>query len=129
MPGVTNVELARQIAELRQLIVASNREASPAWDGWRHDVEVKLTEIGVELANLTKLVESNVKARAETCPYQVAIARAEENHTCVKDLQRAVAELRVDMARYAALGGGGAGGIVAIIAGVVMAIGRAKGWW
>jgi|GEM_PF-6515739 len=115
MAGITNAELARQIAELRQLLVSQANEG-PAWDGWRHDMELRLTEMSANLSHLTRLVEQAAQHRAETCPYQVEIAQAKENHIALQRLDESITELKVTSARL-----GIGGGIISllVVAGVV----------
>lgn len=132
MSGTTsNAQLARQIEELQKIIVSWLNEAAPSTDGWRHDMEMKLTEIGVQLAQLTQVVNQSLSAdgRTATCPFRPEIARAQNNHERLTRLEECVQQLRVDIAKQSVASGAAGGGIVSIIAGVIIAIGKAAGWW
>ena len=67
--------------------------------------------------------------RRETCPFQIEIARAANNHQRLSSMENVVQQLRVDLAKQSVAGGAAGGGIVSIIAGVIIAIGKAAGWW
>lgn len=129
MATVTNADLAKRLDELTRLVAQKSDGA--AWEGWRHDVEVKLTELGAQVNRLAEIIENGIDrdTRRETCPFQVEIARAANNHQRLSSMENVVQQLRVDLAKQSVAGGAAGGGIVSIIAGVIIAIGKAAGWW
>lgn len=132
MSGTTsNAQLARQIEELQKIIVSRLNEAAPSTDGWRHDMEMKLTEIGVQLEQLTHLVNQGLstEGRTATCPFRPDITRAQNNHERLTHLEECVQQLRVDIAKQSVASGAAGGGMVSLLAGAMLAVGKALGWW
>lgn len=97
------------------------RSTADAIDTLRSDLARIESSLSAQIAELRALVESE----AARCPHREAIARACDNHARLQRLEDEVRAMRLESARAGATGGG----MVAVVCGVVIGIGRALGWW
>lgn len=128
---VSNAELVERIDALAKLISNTARESGPAWDGWRHDIEMKLAEISHDLQSLAQTVEQAwaKEVLADHCPYRDDIRKAANGVAKMSDLEKTVLDIRLTLARAGFIGGAGGGLVVSTISGIILAIGKAVGWW
>ena len=74
-------------------------------------------------------VEVKVANKKELCPWREDIARFEENGLKLESIETRLHAIELTIAR-AGLGGGLAGGgIVGVIGGTLVVVGKALGWW
>lgn len=124
-PTITNAVLHRQVTELLEVL-----KAVPSNDG---DGEVKQQLIVMEqqLKFLTDTVERSLSKPqiADRCPFRDDIRRASNNLRRLDTCEARIEDLRLTLAR-AGLGSGLAGGgVVTVAGGIIIAVGKALGWW
>ena len=112
---------ARDIARLENQIVALTREYREG----HSDLVRQMTE-----------VKTLVAQHPTACPYRERIAMISENTKDIEDVRRDVMDIKkcvreIERAvdRSSAVGGIAGGGVVSIVAGIVLAVGKALGWW
>ena len=81
-------------------------------------------------------VKTLVAQHPTACPYRERIAMISENTKDIEDVRRDVMDIKkcvreIERAvdRSSAVGGIAGGGVVSIVAGIVLAVGKALGWW
>lgn len=70
-------------------------------------------------------IEALIQSEAQRCPWREVISRIQPNTERINELEKRVTELRIEMARMAAISGGVSGTVVSVVFGV----GKAAGWW
>ena len=83
--------------------------------------ETEFTQVMTAIAELRTLVSTE----GMRCPYREDIGKAKNNATRITAVEEKVANIRIDFARQAGVGGS-AGGIVA---GALFVLGKLAGWW
>lgn len=82
----------------------------------------RLGSLEAKVVALTTLQERE----AQLCPYRGTVER---NTTRLGELEKTVTEMRLEMARMSILSGTAGGGVVSLIGGVLLAVGKSLGWW
>ena len=103
----------------RRIVVASDFEALSSR---LYDFETNITG---QLAELKTLIQTE----AARCPYREAINQAVMDSNRVTNLENLMTDMRIDRAKERRTGAGIGGSIVAMIASIAFALGKAAGWW
>ena len=89
-----------------------------------------------DLVRQMREVKTLVAQHPTACPYRERIAMIAENSKDIEDVRKDVGDIKkcvreIERAvdRSSAVGGIAGGGVVSIVAGIVLAVGKALGWW
>ncbi len=82
----------------------------------------------MDLRETTTELKTLSKTEGLRCPYRETISQAADNTDRLDAIEDRVTNLRIDVARLAAIAGLGGGVGYGIISGIISAIGKALGW-
>lgn len=95
-----------------------------------------ITDMKITTSGRLTALETKVAAEAAYCPFREDIARAQNNikrfevvEADIEGVKAKVHALELSMARAGIGAGATGGGIVAVIGGTLIFVGKALGWW
>lgn len=85
----------------------------------------ELAEIRERIARIEALLSQH----GALCPNREIIAKAANNIEKLEELERTFQAFRLEITRGGMMGGFAGSGLIALLSGVIMALGKALGWW